>query len=252
MLPVRVLAQEPQQPVAVAPEEGEAIPCRIERHVLQQPLRAGLHRQAVLGYRPHPLRRALVDGEAGHPVGDRRHDLHRRGAGADDRHAFSVELEIVRPRGRVKERPGENVRTLDWRDRGPLEVAGGGDQHLRLDLRGSLRRTYRRRSSDCLPRSTPHPSPHSRSGCSGARRKMWRSPPHRPATRRAARSNVSSRGSAQTSTSRNGSAYRRRSRDSGSRTRCRRPRDCARRWCTARRAFPVCSRAPAPTGRRRR
>ena len=77
VLPIRVFPQEREETVAVPPQHDEAEPRRIERQVLEQPLRAFGNWFVIAGDRSRPLRRALIHGEFGDLVRDRRDNLHR-------------------------------------------------------------------------------------------------------------------------------------------------------------------------------
>ena len=52
--------------------------------------------------RNHPRRRSLEHEQAAHPLADARHDLHRRGAGAEHRHAPAGQVVVVGPPTRVE------------------------------------------------------------------------------------------------------------------------------------------------------
>ena len=131
--PVRILAQERQQSVAIAPEHVEAVPLHVKRQMREQPLRAFGDRIGIAGDRPRPLRGALIDCDRRGAVGDRRHQLHRGGAGTDHRHAFAVEFDSLGPQGRVQDLAVEIFLAREVRRRGIVELADGADQRGRFE-----------------------------------------------------------------------------------------------------------------------
>ena len=138
MRPGRILAQERQQPVAIAPEHVEAIPLHVKRQMREQPLRALGDRIGIALHRPRPLRGALIDGDRGHAVGDRRHELHRGGAGADHGDMLAVELDVVGPQRRMQHRSRKILVALEMGGGGVIELADRTDQ--RRWIQTSLRR----------------------------------------------------------------------------------------------------------------
>src|SRR5216683_1333221 len=138
MRPVRVLAQEGQQPVAIAPEHVEAIPLHVKRQMREQPSRAFADGIGIARDRTRPLRRPLIYRDGSHAIGDRRHELHRGGAGADHRHAFAVELDIVRPQRGVEHQAGKILLALEMSRRWIVELADRADQDRRLEILHAL------------------------------------------------------------------------------------------------------------------
>ena len=128
MRPGRVLAQERQQAVAIAPEHVEAVPLHIERQMREQPARAVADRIGIALDGPRPLRAALIDRDRRDAVGDRRHQLHRGRAGADHGDMLAVELDVVRPQRRMQDRALEVFLALEAGAGGIVELADGRDQ----------------------------------------------------------------------------------------------------------------------------
>jgi hypothetical protein len=79
----------------------------------------------------HPGRRALEDRDLLGERLDRRDDLDRRRAGADDGHAPRGQVVLVVPRGGVEHRAGELGEALDVGDRRLAERPGGRDEDVR-------------------------------------------------------------------------------------------------------------------------
>lgn len=102
----------------------------------QRALRRGHPREQTMGQRPerqvrlghHPDRGALVDGEVAGGLGKFRDQLHRGGAGADDRDAVAGRVEVVVPGGGVDDLAVEVVDTRDVRGVRLGQEAGRRDQ----------------------------------------------------------------------------------------------------------------------------
>ena len=98
----------------------------------RQPLEHLLVQRRELPVRPrHDVRRAaLVDAQVRHLRPDRRHELHRARAGADDRDALAGEVDVVVPQRGVERRPLEALPAGDVRVRRAGELADRGDEHV--------------------------------------------------------------------------------------------------------------------------
>ena len=108
-LPVGVDAHAFEHAVAHAPEDPEAVPLAVRRHVPVQPVQARRHAVVVVGGRTEPRRRALEHeqlADVGRDLGD---ELHRARAGADDRDALAREVDVVVPLRGVERRARERV-----------------------------------------------------------------------------------------------------------------------------------------------
>ena len=158
MRPVRILAQEGQQAVAVAPEHVEAVPLHVKRQMREQPLRAFGDGIGIARDRTRPLRRTLVDGDRRHAVGDRRHELHRGRAGADDGDVLAVDLDVVGPQCRMEYRSGEVFFTLEMGARWVIQLADRADEHGGFEGFGRRLRSAGSKSSAACPHPTGMPS----------------------------------------------------------------------------------------------
>ena len=191
---LRVL-DEAQQEALAAPVDAAAHGLLQER---QRPVQAALDaRRRPVGVRQDPRRGALEDVHLADAVGDLRHELDRRGAGADDRDALAGEVVVVVPLGGVEHRALEAAHAPDPRHRRVAQRAGRVDRAAAP----STRRARSRRSSARARRPTPRRSARGRSGCAGAGRARRR---RRAGTARSpagASTCASSRGSARTRTS---------------------------------------------------
>ena len=147
--PVRVLAQERQQAVAVAPEHVEAIPFRVIRHVRQQPLRTVGYPVRIAGDRPRPLRGSLIDRDGRNFIGDVRHELHGGRTGSDHRHALALEIEPLRPARRMKYLAREILGAFEVGHGGIVQLADGADEDGRGYFLRPIRRFKRRDPAFC-------------------------------------------------------------------------------------------------------
>ena len=134
MRPGRILAQERQQPVAVTPEHVEAIPLHVKRQMREQPSRAFGDRIGIACDRPRPLRGALIDGDRSDAIGDRRHELHRGGAGADHGDMLAVQLDVVRPQRGMEFRPGKFFLALEMRAARIVELTDRADETVDFEV----------------------------------------------------------------------------------------------------------------------
>ena len=120
MRPLRIDLDRLQDAVRRRPEDHEAVPLRVVRHVLQQPLLLVAHARVVARVRRHPGRLALEDEEPRRLLRHLGHELEGAGAGADHRHALAVE----RRRRAARRRSGTPARRT-CRGRGCRAASGG-------------------------------------------------------------------------------------------------------------------------------
>jgi hypothetical protein len=73
-----------------------------------------------------PRRRSLKDRQLRHPVLDARHDLDRRGAGAEHGDAPTGQVVVVVPAGGVEAGPAEALEPGELGYAGLAQEAGGG------------------------------------------------------------------------------------------------------------------------------
>src|SRR5216684_4362225 len=100
----------------------------------EQPSRAFADGIGIARDRTRPLRRPLIYRDGSHAIGDRRHELHRGGAGADHRDAFAVELDVVRPQRGMEHQAGKILFALEMSWRRIVELADRADQDRRLEI----------------------------------------------------------------------------------------------------------------------
>ena len=83
-----------------------------------------------IGHAKDPLRGALEQRDLRHLVDDRRHDLYRGRAGADDADALAVEAVRMIPARGVEAGAGETLQPVDLRVRWMVQHAGGRDDEI--------------------------------------------------------------------------------------------------------------------------
>ena len=231
-LPVGIDAHAREHAVAHLPEDPEAVPLAVRRHVRVQPAQTGRDRVVVVGGRAEPRRRALEHeqlADVGRDLGD---ELHRARAGADHRDALA---RAGRRRGPSAPSGTTGPRT----SRGP--AMSGNERPVELADRADRPRSPRCVSSCAVGvahvhrpaprrrRTTSPTAPRCRTGCGRGGRTRRRSGGSSRAARPGSRSAAASRGAARTSSCSCGSGCRRGSPDSCSRATCRRRRRSSRR-----------------------
>ena len=112
-VPLRVDLDRRQHPLGVPPEQPEAVPLAVVRHVVEQPSMAVGQIGVVFEGRCQPVGGALEHQHLFGLLGDDRDELRGAGAGADHGDALAREIDVVIPLGRVKRRPGERVAPVD-------------------------------------------------------------------------------------------------------------------------------------------
>ena len=219
------------QAVVEGPEQPEAVPQAVEGYRPEQPPQGVGHRQLELIEGRGPLGRSLEDEEVSDPLDDRRHELHRAGAVADNGTRLPV---------RSRPGPARRVRPLAREVVEPGDVGHDGPPNTptaRLAARpAASRRAVRVRTSTSQACAVLDVPGRDDLGAAGGRAGgcRSRSPPSRStrAACRGARSRPASRSRRRTRSSRGGSACRRRSPDTGCATTCRRRRRPSRRSCS--------------------
>ena len=131
--PIRILLQMPEQTVGVTPRHREAVPRRVVRQVVDEPLGAVGNRVVITLDGAGPLRTALVHGECRDRVGDLRHDLHGRGAGPDHGDRPTTYIEIFGPAGTVERPSGEGVDAVDRRQFRNVQLSDRTDEDRGID-----------------------------------------------------------------------------------------------------------------------
>ena len=122
MLPVGVDDERGVHLVVERPGQTGAVPGGVERHLGEHPVAVVADLVEVARVRGDPLRRALEDRDALGLPDDGRDDLHRAGAGPDDRDAPAGEVEVVGPAGGVEEGAVEAVESREVGHRRAVEL----------------------------------------------------------------------------------------------------------------------------------
>ena len=122
-----------QEAVGGRPEQPEAVPLRVGRHVPQEPAQAVGQAIVVVRHGHVPVGRALEDADLAGPVRQVRDELRRARPRADDAHRLAGEVDRVVPLGRMERRPLERPQARDVRQLGTVELPHRADHGLRLD-----------------------------------------------------------------------------------------------------------------------
>ena len=94
----------------------------------EQPLRTLGDRLGIALDRPRPLRSALIDRHRSHAIGDRGHQLHRGGAGADHGHVFALDVDIFVPQRGMQPQAVKVLLPVEMSRQGIVQLADRAHQ----------------------------------------------------------------------------------------------------------------------------
>lgn len=113
----------------------QAVPLGIVRHLAPQPREGVADAVVIIRCRQHPWRAPLEQHQAGHLIGERRHNLVRAGARANHCNALAAVIDAVGPLLRVHGHPAVQLRAGELGDVGPVQLAKGAHDAAKVRTR---------------------------------------------------------------------------------------------------------------------